>query len=148
MKSTLVIKDICQSGGDNVSDGGGQTGWKRPIPDSLWVRDLDTGERLYPALGGGAEPKTLTIGHLIAASIASTAATAIVGMVTAPKPPTPPSFDIPSDAELAAKESRAERQERLRRQRAVTSQSTMLTSTLGMPIPENKVAKPTLGGIA
>ena len=145
MKSTLVIKDICQSGGDNGCVDGGQTGWKRPIPDSLWVRDLDTGERLYPALGGG-EP--ISKGMLIMASVAASATTAVVGSLLAPKPPSPPSFDIPSDAELAAKESRAERQERLRRQRAVTSQSTMLTSTLGMPIPENKVAKPTLGGIA
>ena len=142
MKSTLVIKDICQSGGDNGCVDGGQIGWKRPIPDSLWVRDLDTGERLYPALGGGTGPEAVVIAALIGG------ATTIIGSALAPKPPSPPSFDIPSDAELAAKESRAERQERLRRQRAVTSQSTMLTSTLGMPIPENKVAKPTLGGIA
>ena len=144
MKSTLVIKDICQSGGDNGCVDGGQIGWKRPIPDSLWVRDLDTGERLYPALGGGLSDKA--IATIVASAITATGA--VAASVLAPKPPSPPSFDIPSDAELAAKESRAERQERLRRQRAVTSQSTMLTSTLGMPIPENKVAKPTLGGIA
>ena len=140
MKQPLVIKDICQSGGDNVSEGGGQTGQKSSIPDDLWVRDLDTGERLYPAFAGG-DPVTV----LTAAAVS--VGTALIGSMLAPKPPSPPSFDIPTEAEIQAKESRAERQERLRRQRAMTQQATILTSTLGAPITETQVAKPSLGGV-
>jgi len=75
------------------------------------------------------------------------AATNIVQAFTQPKPPSPPDLGalVPDETEIQAAETRAERQERLRKARAVTAQSTLLTSTLGTPIPENQLAKPTLG---
>ena len=140
MKQPSVIKDICQSAGDNASDDGGRIGRKSSIPASLWVHD-EQGVALYPALGGG-EATTI-----IAISLATMAATNIVQAFTQPKPPSPPDLGalVPDETEIQAAETRAERQERLRKARAVTAQSTLLTSTLGTPIPENQLAKPTLG---
>ena len=61
------------------------------------------------------------------------------------KPPKAPKVDIPTAGEIQAIESAAERKERIRRSRGVTSKKTLLTSALGAPIGDQNVFRPTLG---